>query len=169
MAETWTTITLDDVSTGETVTAAQLNAYGNNHRFLTRVGYQEQATDVSVTATTVGTANQIVSLGAITYSAVPHYIEFYCPRIDQAAATSFLILRDGTTVLGTLARMAASQNEPGLYVRTPHFTPTAASHTYNVAGYNASGTWTYNAGSGGAAGDATTDFQIWIAAWRVPT
>ena len=164
----WTTAVTR--SSGFSVTAAIWNSeHVDNLNYLKRVAYTEFTADVNVTATTVGTANQIVSSGAITYEAVPHQIEFYCPRVDQAAVTSFLILRDGTTVLGTMARMAASQNEPGIWTCRV-LTPTAASHTYNLAGYNgAAGTWTYNAGSGGAAGDATTDFPGFIAIYRVPT
>lgn len=168
MAETWTTIPFDDISTGETVTAAQLNALGNNHRFQAEVGYQEKTTDVSVTATTVGTANEIVTLGAITYDAVPHLIEFWGPRADQAASVCNVILRDGTTVLGTLTRLVASQNQPVLYLAR-RLTPTAASHTYNVAAWVGSGTWTFQAGTGGTAGDSTTDLPIWIRATRIPT
>lgn len=169
MAETWTQPTFDDITTGEVVTAAYLNTLGNDLRFLAQVAYVEYTSDVSVTATTVGTANQIVSAGAHTYEAVPHVIEFYCPRLNQAAVANNLILRDSTTVIGTLGQMAASQNEPSLFIRH-YLTPSAASHTYNVAAWNgAPGTWTYKAGTGGTAGDATTFLAGYIAVYRIPT
>ena len=156
-------------SSGYTVTATNWNEFANNFNFLAEVAYAEFTSDVSVTATTVGTANQIVSSGAITYEAVPHIIEFYCSRATNAAVVNHLILRDGTTVLGTLLSNAASANIAGIYARR-RLTPTAASHTYNVASWNAAaGTWTYQAGTGGATGDTTTFFPGFIRIHRVPT
>lgn len=169
MAEVWTPPAFDDISTSETVTAAQYNAYGNSLRFLKRVAHQTFASDVSVTATAVGSANQIVSAGAITYEAVPHQIVFYCPRATNAAVVNHLILRDSTTVIGTLLSNAASANVSGVYAQAV-LTPTAASHTYNVASWNAAaGTWTYQAGSGGAAGDTSTFLAGFISIYRIPT
>ena len=168
MAEVWTPPAFDDVSTGETVTASQLNAFGNSLRYLEEVDYNEQATDVAVTATTAATANTVVSGNTRTYEAVPHWIEMYAPRVDQAASTCFLLLCDGSTVIGTLTRFAASQNQMPILVKR-RITPTAASHTYNVRAYVGSGTWTFQAGSGGAAGDATTDFPIYIWQYRIAT
>ena len=67
-------------STGYLWTASNQNDIINDLLYLAQVNYTEFTADVSVTATTVGTANQIVSAGAITYEAVPHMIEFYSPR-----------------------------------------------------------------------------------------
>lgn len=156
-------------SSGYSVTATNWNELANDLSFLAEVAYVEFTADVSVTATTVGTANQIVSAGAITYEAVPHIITFYCARVTNAAVVNHLILRDGTTVLGTLQSNAASSNVGGIFVPR-RLTPTAASHTYNVASWNAAaGTWTYQAGTGGAAGDTTTFFPGFIRIHRVPT
>lgn len=164
----WTTATTR--ATGFGVTAAVWNAeLVDNMNFLKRVAYVEFTADVSVTATSVGTANQIVSAGAITYEASPHLIEFYCPRATNAAVVNHLILRDGTTVLGTLLSNAASANVAGVYARRD-LTPTAASHTYNIASWNAAaGTWTYQALTGGATGDASTFLPGFIRVTRVPT
>lgn len=164
----WTTATTR--SSGFTVTATVWNSeHVDNMNFLKRVAFQTFGADVSVTATTVGTANQIVSAGAVTYEAVPHRICFYCPRATNAAVVNHLILRDSTTVIGTLMSHAASANVGGVYGETT-LTPTAASHTYNVASWNAAaGTWTYQAGAGGAAGDTSTFLSGWIAVYRVPT
>jgi len=156
-------------SSGYTVTATNWNEIVNDLAFLAEVGYTEFTGDVTVNATTVGGANQIVSSGAITYQNAPHLIEFYCPQATSAAVTSFLILRDGTTVLGTLARFAVSGTQGAVYAAR-RLTPTAASHTYNFAGWNgAAGSWTYQAGTGGAAGDATTDLPGFIRVTRIPT
>jgi len=155
-------------STGYLWTASNQNDIINDLLYLVQVNYTEFTSDVSVTATTVGTANQIVSAGAITYEAVPHYIEFYSPRWTAPAAAGNLILRDGTTVLGTFSQFVASQNHPDPYVIRV-ITPTAASHTYNVAAWlGAAGTGTMRAGTGGAAGDATTFLPGFIRISRIP-
>jgi hypothetical protein len=156
-------------ATAYSVTATDWNALVNNQLFLAQVAYVEFTADVNVTATTVGTANQIVSAGAITYEAVPHYIEFYSPRWTAPAQTGNLILRDGTTVLGTLSQFVSSQNHPDPYVLRV-LTPTAASHTYNVAAWlGGAGTGTMRAGTGGTAGDATTFLPGFIRITRIPT
>lgn len=156
-------------STAYSVTATNWNEIVNDLAFLAEVAYTEFIADVNVTATTVGTANQIVSAGAITYQAAPHLIEFYAPRWTAPAQTGNLILRDGTTVLGTLSQFVASQNHPDPYV-VRRLTPTAASHTYNVAAWlGGAGTGTMRAGSGGTAGDATTFVPGFIRVTRIPT
>lgn len=156
-------------SSGYTVTATNWNEIANDLAFMAEVAYVEFTSDVSITATTVGTANQIVSAGAITYEAVPHLIEFFSPRWTAPAQVGNLILRDGTTVLGTLSQFVASQNHPDPYVAR-RLTPTAASHTYNVAAWlGGAGTGTMRAGTGGATGDATTFMPGFIRVTRIPT
>jgi hypothetical protein len=155
-------------STGYLVTATNWNELANDLSFLAQVAYVEFTANVTLSATAVGSANQIVSAGAITYEAVPHYIEFGCGRITAAAGATNLILRDGTTVLGTLAQLAASSTNHPVH-RAVQLTPTAASHTYNVAGWVASGSGTVLAGTGGAAGDQTTYLPGFIRVSRVPT
>jgi hypothetical protein len=155
-------------ATGYKVTATDWNGFGDNFEYLAEVAYAEFTADVAVTATAVGSANQIVSAGAIVYEAAPILIEFYCPQATQAAVQNFLLLRDGATVLGTISRFAASATAAPVYVQR-RLTPTAASHTYNFAAWNAAaGTWTYQAGTGGTAGDATTDLPGFIRITRVP-
>lgn len=156
-------------ATGYDVTAANWNEIVNDLKFLAEVAYVEFTSDVAVTATTVGTANQIVSAGAITLENVPHLIEFYCPQATQGAAQNFLILRDSTTVLGTVSRFASGVTAAPVYA-VRRLTPSAASHTYNFAAWNsAAATWTYQAGSGGSAGDASADMPGFIRITRVPT
>lgn len=169
MPEVWTPPTFDDIATDELVTAAYLNQLGNSLRFLKQINMTEYTADVSVTATTVGTANQIVTSGAITYENVPHEIDFYCPAVLAGANQVFVIVRDSTTVLGTLMRR--SGNADTMEMRgTWHVTPSAASHTYNIAAWtSAAGAWTFNAGTGGTAGDAGTDLAGFIRVRRIPT
>ena len=153
------------------MTAAYLNGLGNSLRFLKEVAYVEFTADVSVTATTEGTANSVVSAGAITYEAVPHLIEFFAPgaRPDNGAAGRILhlILYDSTTALGELAGpttpAAANDNHPIMAAR--RLTPTAAAHTYNVKAWTSAGTALVQAGAGGSG----TKFPGFIRVTRVPT
>jgi hypothetical protein len=164
----WTTTTTR--SSGFLVTAAVWNnEHVNNMQHLEEVAHVDFTADVSVTATTVATANQIVSAGALTYEAVPHYIEFCATRIDGGTQLFFLILRDATTVLGTLTWFPVSSVQ-GPVCRGYRLTPTAASHTYNVAGWNnAAATTTVQSGTGGAAGDTTTALPGYIRIWKAIT
>jgi hypothetical protein len=148
---------------------ADWNELVNDLLFLREIGYAQITAPVAVTSTTVATATQIVTLGSITYEAVPTMIQFYSPRILSSVAThSYAVLRDGSTVLGTLVDMSASTGV-AVYAET-RLTPTAAAHSYNVAVWNASaGTTNVNAGSGGAAGDGTTYLPCYIRAVRIPT
>lgn len=156
-------------STGFAVTATVWNnEHVGNMDHLTEVNYTEFTSDVAITGTTVGAANQIVTSGPITYEAVPHMIEFEAWIEPGATGSQFIILRDGTTVLGTLGRFAAG-GATGPVSRSRRITPTAASHTYNVACWNASALGAIKAGPGGTAGDNTTHLPGFIRIYRVPT
>ena len=164
----WTS-SISTRATSYDVLASDWNVLVNNLNFLAEVGYAEITANVSSSATTVGTAVQVVSLGAITYQNAPHLIEFSCPRLNASASnTTFVILRDGTTVIGTLADPAATTVQSSFYI-SRRLTPSAASHTYNVALWNAAGTSTVLANSGGVAGDATALLPAGIRATRLPT
>jgi hypothetical protein len=167
--EQWNPPNFDDISTDELVTAAYLNQLGNSLRFLREVNYSEFTADVNVTATTVGSANQIITSGAITYENVPHLIEFFCPNVTSVGADLYVILRDSTTVLGTINILLAGSGGHGIYAAR-RLTPSAASHTFNVAGWLGSAdTVVIEAGSGGTAGNDTTPFPGFIRIRRVPT
>jgi hypothetical protein len=157
-------------TTGYKITSSDWNQHTNNFLFLAELGYAEFTSTVTSAGNTVGTATQIVSLGAITYEAVPIMIEFSCARTSPASANStYFVLRDGTTVLGTIAEFqAGSLGQPVKAQR--RLTPTAASHTYNVAFWVVTtGTATATAGTGGAAGDSTARMPGWIRATAIPT
>lgn len=156
-------------STGYLWTAANTNELVNNFLFLAEVAYTEVTSDITVTATTVGTANQIIAAGSLTYEAVPHLITFHCARYTAPAQQTWHLLRDGSTVLGTVGNTQASDAEPGLtFMR--RLTPTAAAHNYNIASYlGGAGTGTYKAGTGGTAGDGSTYLPMWIRVERLPT
>lgn len=156
-------------SSGYTVTASNWNELVNDLLFLKRLAYVEFTSDVSVTATTAATANQVVSAGAVTYEAAPIEIEFWTARYTAPAQQTWLLLRDGTTILGTFGNVQASDAEPGMTLKRS-ITPTAASHTYNVAAYlGGAGTGTFKAGTGGSAGDGTTYLPGYISVKYIPT
>jgi hypothetical protein len=163
MPEVWTPPAFDDISTSELVTAAYLNGLGNSLRFLKEVGRVDFQSTVNVTGTSFV---NIVSLGAITYEAVPHLLEFWAFRSQAGASGTFSIhLRDGTTDLGQLHSLSATGRSDA--VKLEHnFTPSAASHTYVISGINgASQTSTVLAGAGGAG----TVMPGFIRITRVPT
>jgi hypothetical protein len=164
----WTTATTR--SAGYSVTATVWNSeHVDNMNFLREVNYTQYTADVTLNTTTVGTAVQIVTSGAITYEAVPHVIEFFCPALRSSTGQCFLILRDSTTVLGTIMREVAS-GDPGEIKASRRLTPTAASHSYNIAGWlSAAGSWVASGGSGGTAGDGSTYLPGFIRIWRIPT
>lgn len=151
----WTTVSTQ--ISGTTVTAVLWNELVNNMLHMEEVGHQPITSDVSVTATTEGTANSVVSLGAITYEAVEHRFSFFSPscRPDTGAAgrtLTFVLLDSTTVVYGIWGRMAApaaaAANAPvSLEAR---FTPTAGSHTYNVRAFVSAGTGLIQANTGGA-------------------
>src|SRR6266540_855290 len=123
-------------SVGEIPTAAKLNSLVANINYLKDIARVEFTANVNVTATTEGTANSIVSSGAITYEATPIDIQFYSPRLDAGAGTAHLrlVLFDASTVLGWMTSVpGATTTSPGFLVT--RVTPTAGSHTYQVKAF----------------------------------
>lgn len=171
MAEVWTPPTFDDVATTELVTAAQLNAYGNSLRFLKRVAYAEFTSPVAVTSTTDTSPDTIISSGSITYEAVPHLFHFSCGRVVHAttAVITHLTFCDGTTEIMRVRSEARVTNAlTGAVDVMWEYTPTAAAHTFLVAGYQASAaTTTYQAAASG--GGASSDRPGFLRITRVPT
>ena len=156
-------------ATNYKVLAADWNAIANDLAFIAEVGYAEFTSPVTVTATTVGTAVQLVTMPAVTYEAAPILIEYYLPRVTPGVAQLNLDLRDGTTVLGQLGS-APANGSPGPIYGVRRLTPTAASHTYNLTAWNnAAATATISVGTGGTAGDQTAILPGFIRVTHVPT
>jgi hypothetical protein len=167
MAEVWDVPAFVNQTTGHLTTAAELNQFGNSLRFLKRVAYVEFTSNVSITATTEATANQVVSAGAITYENVPHRITFGCLRSTAPASQSMNIgLFDGTTGLGIIAFLGStSPAQQSPIEQSRLFTPSAASHTYNIRAWVSGGTGTVEANAGGAG----TNMPGFILVERIPT
>jgi len=136
-------------ATGYKVTASNWNDVVGDLLFLAEIGYAEYTANVASVATTAATATQVVSLGAITYTADPILVEFFCPRLTcPSAGVGAIELCDGATPLGSIGTfIAGSWAGPVLCQR--EFTPSAAAHTYNVRLWTAAGTITAGAGVGG--------------------
>jgi hypothetical protein len=151
----WTTAVTR--ASGYGVTAAVWNTeHVDNMNYLKEVGYSQVTSDVTVTATSEATATAVVALGAITYEAVPHMIEFSAP--DARPNTTAVV-----GVWGRIATPAASGNL--VPVRLGYrFTPTAAAHTYNVKCWVSVSSGLVQAGAGGSA----THGPAWLRITRIP-
>jgi hypothetical protein len=123
---------------------------------VTELGYVEVTTNTTISATAEGVANDIVSLGAITYTAQPIVVEFFFPRVTNGTGGStFFVLLNDSTVLGLVGLNSAS-GVAGVGIPVfgkRRFTPTAGSHTIKVAAYRNTANSTVEAGTG-----ATTTF-----------
>lgn len=109
---------------------------------------------MAVTSTTSSAPDTIISATSITYEAVPHWFEFYCPIVTGInTVIGYLQLVDGTTEVGRFSGEARVTG--GLTYSVSHkflYTPTAAAHTFSIGGYNSgAATITYSAGAGGGA------------------
>jgi len=121
------------------------------------VDYVEFTATVSISATTEGTANTIVAGAGFTADGTSRYeIEFFSPqaRPDATAAARQLrlVLFEGATALGQIGFTftAALGNDSKPLVMKRILTPTAASHTYTIAGFVNAGTGAVVGGTGGA-------------------
>lgn len=119
--------------------------------------YVETTSNTSVTATSEGTANTVVTGNSVAYDgSTIILVEFsaYAMRADinAAARTLTLVLTDGGTALGWLGEIDTSVSASVIApVRVSRrLTPTAASHTYDVRAYVNAGTGVVYAGAGGS-------------------
>lgn len=127
-------------------------AFPPGHEF----DYVEKTSDTSITNTTEGAADTIVTGSAVTYDgSTVVLIEFFCARInpDTAAAGRYVwvVLYDGASSIGQWGLIqtpaAASFAVPIRLAR--RITPSAAAHTYSVRAFVGAGTATAFAGAGG--------------------
>lgn len=119
--------------------------------------YTEVTSSVTISATTEGTANNVVTSGSVAYDgSTVVFIEFFCPRVNTSttsASSIVLLLYEDSTLLGRLGLVktvaAASDITPVLLKRRR--TPSNASHTYSIKAYSTSGTTSsqLDAGTGG--------------------
>jgi hypothetical protein len=143
---------LNSGATSKKITGANLKASMPGYEF----GYAQVTGNTTISATTEGAANDIVTLGAITYPALPIVVEFFFPRVTNGTGGStFFVLLNDATVLGLVGLNSAS-GVAGVGIPVfgkRRFTPTAGSHTIKVAAYRNTANSTVEAGTG-----ATTTF-----------
>lgn len=121
--------------------------------------YVEKTTNTSITATTEGTANTIITSSSITFDGAPVNMEFYTDGLTPAAVSTAditVVLRDDTagTVLGVIAyheSQAATASYVPVLVRR-RFTPAAGARVYSIRASVSTGTGTVLGGAGGTGG-----------------
>jgi len=116
----------------------------------TQLDYAQVTADVSITHTTEGTADTVVTGNSITYDGTKNKVEFWCPNItSNGIAAAFVLLRDSTVLGQAVSNITATTN--GAFKAEVFDTPTAAAHTYAVKAFQSSaGTLTVKAGAGGS-------------------
>jgi hypothetical protein len=126
------------------------------------LAYAQITANVSITGTSLASANAIVSSGTVTFDGKPIVAEFFTPAaIIPAGLTLSCVLFDAGSAVATWAIIANSTTgtaETPVFARL-RFTPTAGSHNYLAEAYlSATGTGTILAGTG--TGGATAPSHI---------
>jgi hypothetical protein len=141
------------------VDETDLNLMQDNLRELWhRVARVEFTADVTTTTATEASPLDVVSSGAITYSAYPTLVRVGMPRL-LIPANGGLSLWDASTDMGRLA----FNNITMAGVLEAAFTPTAASHTYKARIWTSGGaTATASAGAGGVGVLRPGWIEVWV-------
>lgn len=114
--------------------------------------YVEKTTDTSITATTEGTANTIVTANAVSYDgSTKIVIHFFCGRVEPpSGGYLWLVLYDGAGSIGQWD-LSQSGSTGGRGQKAEYrLTPSNASHTYSVRAFVNAATGTAYAGAGGS-------------------
>lgn len=117
------------------------------------IGYDQITSPVSVNSSTEATPTTIITCASHTFDGAAVMLEFFCPyAMPATGATSQLLVNlfESTTNLGRIAAITDGVNAQTLIGRI-RFTPSAAAHTYLIAGWQGGGTATVGAGAGGSA------------------
>lgn len=126
-------------------TIANLSKVLPGHEF----DYVEFTANVSITATTEGTAQTVLTSNAITFDgSTIVMIEHWEYAAVKGTATIYIVLLEDSTVLGMTYTGAATVTGPIHMLRRR--TPGSGSHTYYVKAYVDGGTGVAGAGAGGA-------------------
>lgn len=121
------------------------------------LAYVEKTSNTSVTATTEGTADTVVTATAITFDgATVAMIEFYAPLVDNPAggasrSQTLVLYEDGASIgqIGQVLNTATAVNQTPVHV-VRRRTPAAGSRTYSIRAYVSAGTGTVYGGAGGS-------------------
>lgn len=143
------TLTITDTPASDRVdvtVAATASAQG------TELTYNEFTSPVSITATTEGTANTVVTATAHTYDgATVALIEFFAPAVLIGTnRIDFALYLDGASI-GLLSDSVNTSNPPWSHARLARrVTPASGSRTYSVRAFVNGGTGSVRAGAGGS-------------------
>lgn len=121
-----------------------------------QLAYAEITANVTISATAEASATTIMTAPAVTLDgSTAIRVECFLPALTTAAAANAVVvlpLFDGGTSLGLIGQFrtpaAIGAQTPVLVSR--QFTPSAASHTYSLRGFQSGGNGTLFAGAGGA-------------------
>ena len=141
-------------ATGDLITAAIWNTdLKDNLNYLrdTEIAYAQIVADVSVTATSSATPNDVVSSGAVTYTGEKVLIEGYFAHLTRGTTNIYVDLWDDATRLAQMSGNSYTATINGVSVANRR-TPSAASHTYKFRAYVDAGTGTVGAGPGDGTG-----------------
>lgn len=120
----------------------------------TTLAFQQFTSSVSVTATTEGTANTVVTAPAYTFNGTTTaWVRFWCPGVTKGTTNINFVVYDGASSIGGgVIGITATTKHPIVFEK--RITPTAAAHTYSVRAWVDAGTGSAIAGTGAAGTDA---------------
>ena len=140
-------LTLPQYGSGLLVMASTSVGYFYPSVASSQLGYGERTSDTTFTATSSATATDLgISTGAVTYDGSAVVLQFFAPAVERGTNSVRFALYDGSTeVIGRLCQTdaAGAQSISGFY----RFTPSAASHTYQIRGWVDAGTGSVFAGT----------------------
>ena len=121
----------------------------------TELDYVQATADVTISGTTEGTANTLLTGTSQAYAAVATLIEVFIPRLDLQANAGgnlvIILLYDGATLIGRLGVMSFPTN--AAWITSFHgayrLTPTAATHQYIVKATRSNANVVAELGTGG--------------------
>ena len=142
--------------TGELIDATIANEqWRDNSKALAQLDYVEYTGNVSITATSEGTADTVVTGTSKAYVAEKMWVEFFSPNATPQATTDArlnFLLYEGATVRGIFGYLetpgSATDDKPVLLRR--RITPSAGTFSWIVKAYVSTGTGTVRAGAGGS-------------------
>jgi hypothetical protein len=142
------TLTVADDSGNEEVDVTIASSAGTAG---VQVDYVPKTSDTSITATSEGTANTVITGTSQAYLNVAYQVHFFCPQVALGAGgTITIVLLRGATVLGqSVYKYDAGTSDSGIKVEVQD-TPAASTFSYVVKAFRTTADGTVKAGAGGA-------------------
>jgi hypothetical protein len=119
----------------------------------TELDYAQITTNpAAISAGTEATSVAVVTGNSVTYDGTPSVVEFFMPtwtNTNASTIVTFVLYRDAA-VLGQVKVSAdTTANNPPVFFKMKD-TPSAGAHTYKVAAFVSTASFTPNAGAGGS-------------------